>query len=253
MASGNFPLYHRIFLQLREQILTQQYQEGDCLPGETELAARFGVSRITTKRALNELEVAGFVSREQGRGTIVRPNAVKSSAFDGTLESLRASNRLIGESHTEIIAFAQMDRHPEVQKALQVPHDTPVFRIERVRSAMKIPFCHVTAYVPEPIGKTFSRKELETTMLADLIERTGAIIERAEQDVSATIASSEMAALLMIQPGAPLIQVTRTVYARDDRPVEYFNALFRPDQYRISMTLSRRETVESAESKDNFL
>lgn len=246
MSPASLPQYHRIFLQLRERILEGDFHPGDRLPGEVELAAQFGVSRITTKRALNELERAGFVSREQGRGTLVSASNLESPAFDGTLESLEASNRVIGNSAVRVLDFSLVTPPPAVRRALGTADGALAYRIRRVRAADGTPFCHVTAYVPESIGRTFSPGHLETTMLVDLIERSGAIVERAEQSVSATIADAETAVLLAVDPGAPLLRVTRTAYAAGNRPVEHFTALFRPDRYRISMELSRRPAPHSA-------
>jgi GntR family transcriptional regulator len=241
VSAPDLPRYHRIYLQLRERIIEGNYLPGDRLPGEMELAERYGVSRITSKRALNELERAGLVSRERGRGTLVRGGAIQASSFDGTLESLAAANRAIGETAVRLLDFTGVPPPPAVRAALRTGEDESVWRIVRMRSfADGTPFCHVTAYVPHDIGRTFSPAALETTMLVDLIERTGAVVEHAEQTVGATIASHEMAGLLGIDPAAPLLRLTRTAHAAGHRPVEHIAALFRPDRYSISMRLSRR-------------
>ena len=75
------PRYHQIFLLLREAIRDGVYAADQQVPGEMELAAQYGVSRITTKRALNELERAGLVTRERGRGTRVRRSAVEAVSY----------------------------------------------------------------------------------------------------------------------------------------------------------------------------
>ena len=70
------PLYHQIFLILKQRILEGELAAGDGVPGEQELAKIHGVSRITAKRALDELAAAGLVVRERGRGTSVAVRAV---------------------------------------------------------------------------------------------------------------------------------------------------------------------------------
>lgn len=240
MAPASFPHYHRIFLQLRERIVRGDYLPGERIPGEAELAVMFGVSRITTKRALNELEDAGFVAREQGRGTIVRKLGPHSPSLDGTLKSLEASNRMIGRSDVKLLAFLTVTPPPAVARALGVDHGEDVHRITRLRLFDGQPFCHVTAYVPSFIGDTINAADLSAHMLVDLIERAGVVVARAEQSVSATLADAETAALLGVADGAPLLSVSRTVYAAGDAAVEHFTALFRPDLYHISMSLSAR-------------
>ena len=70
------PLYHRIYVILRERILNGTYQVGETLPSEAELMDRFGVSRITARRALDELSGEGLVARARGRGTQVSARAM---------------------------------------------------------------------------------------------------------------------------------------------------------------------------------
>ena len=67
-------LYHRVFLVLRDQIDSGRYPPGSILPSELEVCREFGVSRVTSRRAMAELEAAGVVFRQQGRGTFVREN-----------------------------------------------------------------------------------------------------------------------------------------------------------------------------------
>ena len=66
------PLYHQLYTVLRERIVRGDFAPSQTLPGEQELAKLFDVSRITVKRALNELAASGLVSRHRGRGTIGR-------------------------------------------------------------------------------------------------------------------------------------------------------------------------------------
>src|SRR4029450_10752909 len=67
------PLYHRLHVILRERIVSGTYRPGDLVPAEAELMARFGVSRITAKRALDELSAEGLVERGRGRGATGTP------------------------------------------------------------------------------------------------------------------------------------------------------------------------------------
>src|SRR5687768_6670605 len=70
-ATSPTPLYHQIFVLLREKIYRGDYKIDSYLPSEQEIVVSFGVSRITAKRALDEIAAAGLAVREQGRGTRV--------------------------------------------------------------------------------------------------------------------------------------------------------------------------------------
>ena len=114
-ASGalRMPLYHQIFLILRQQIMDALIQ------GEQELAETYDVSRITAKRALDELAAEGLVVRERGRGTRVRykPKArAYKASMDGLLENLIAMGL---ETEVKLLSFGYVPAAEEVAAALE--------------------------------------------------------------------------------------------------------------------------------------
>ena len=115
------PLYHQILLVLRQQIEDGLYRTGDRLPGEFELASRFDVSRITVKRALNELVRLGLVKREQGRGTTVTARSAPLSfraTASGRIENLRDMGL---ETQARLLAFDYVSATANVAEALEIP------------------------------------------------------------------------------------------------------------------------------------
>lgn len=238
MTDLRMPHYHRIYLVLRERIADGTYPHGSLLPGEHELASHFGVSRITSRRAVEELVQAGLVDREQGRGTRV-VGQVADAMLDGTLESLSASNRLIGRSHARIVDFGMVRPPVEAARALRLAEGERAFRIERIRSISGKPFCHVVAFLPGAIGTRIPAGALETNMLITLIERCGYRIGAARQAVSATIAAPAQAEALEIEIGAPLLRVIRTVFSTTRMPIEHVVMLFRSDRYQLELSLER--------------
>ena len=99
------PLYHQVYLILRNKILTGEYGFGALLPSEQETSETFGVSRITAKRALNDLAGDGLVLRERGRGTKVvfhAPTPPVKANVEGLLENLLAMGL---ETEVSLLAF----------------------------------------------------------------------------------------------------------------------------------------------------
>lgn len=235
------PLYHQIFLVLRQRILDGVVTSGEKLPGEQELAELFGVSRITAKRALDELAASGLVVRERGRGTRVverQTPVYQTPAAHGNLAPLLEMGETTQVSVLEC-DFVSADR--AVSKALGLGEGWVVQRAVRVRSVGGEPFSHLTTFVPEEIGRTFGRGDLSAHSMLSLLERAGAEPTRAEQIVSATLADAEVASHLALEIGAPLLRVVRTVFDASDRAVEHLSALYRPDRFHLSMRLDRAE------------
>jgi GntR family transcriptional regulator len=236
------PLYHQIYLLMRQKITEGSFKDGELLPGEIDLAGLYGVSRITVKRALDELARDGFVSRRRGRGTSVThaptESAVRAS-FEGQLEDLLAMGL---ETKVKLLDFGFINASDEVTAALGLPPGARVQRSIRVRSSKSGPFSYLTTFVPGDIGERIGRKALAGRPLLAILEDLGVRIAIAEQTISATLADTTTAAALDMAVGGALIQVMRIVQDQDGRPVEFITALYRPDRYQVSMTLSRRDT-----------
>jgi GntR family transcriptional regulator len=101
------PLYHQIFSLLRGKIYDGQYPGGSFLPSEQELSAEFNVSRITAKRALDELAADGLVVREQGRGTRVCINT-HSTSVRGSVKGLVHSLHANGRGSVQLLDFGYL-------------------------------------------------------------------------------------------------------------------------------------------------
>lgn len=236
------PLYHQIYLVLRDKIAGGVYRGGDILPSEEETARQFGVSRITTKRALNELAGAGYVVRERGRGTRVvyaMPTPPVRANVDGLLENLMAMGL---KTEVTLLEFGYVAPGEEVAQALQCTAGEKVQRAVRVRRLEGEPFSCLTTHVPEKVGRSYGREDIASTALLTLLERCGVEVSRAEQTLTATLADAAMAAALGVDLGAPLLRITRIVYDQQDRPVEHIVGLYRPDRYQYRMALSRVQT-----------
>lgn len=237
--NARVPLYHQIFLILRNRIFGGEVQPGDLVPGEQELAVEFNVSRITAKRALNELAGAGLVVRERGRGTRVthRPKApAVTSSIEGWLENIS----LMGiATEARVLDFGYVAASEDIAHALELTPGTDVQHAVRVRSLDGEPMSYLVTYVPADIGRQYDREDLDTKPLLVLLELAGVKVASARQTISATLADSEVAGALSVHAGSPLIEVRRVVRDSSGRPVEYIRVLYRPDIYRFEMSMNR--------------
>jgi GntR family transcriptional regulator len=93
--------------------------------------------------------------------------------------------------------------------------------------------------VPESVSLTFTRQELASRPLLDLLERTGVKVEHARQRISAGLAAPDVAPALKVYVGTPLIELTRVVYDQSGRGVEHLYVLYRPDRYALEIDLIR--------------
>ena len=230
----------QLYLLLRDRIATGRLESSGLLPGEKALALEHGVSRVTVRSALAELEREGLVNRRRGAGTFVtRDFAAKPIVADmsDVLAHLTAMGR---ETGLRLIEFAYREPPPAVASALRLEAGERVQYSVRVRFIDGKPFSYLVTYVPERLGVTYSESDLASRPLLALLERTGVHVERATQDVTATLATPEVAAALEVEVGSPLIGLTRAVFDREGNGVEYLSALYRPDRYTLRVEMERK-------------
>ena len=229
---------HRVYLLLRDDILRGGHAPGTMLPGELRLAEQYGVSRVTIRRALDQLATEGLIDRRPGAGTAVAAPEIGTAAITADFASLMPQVVRMGESTTaRLLSFAYVPAPAAVAAAMG--DGGRMQRAVRVRFAAGRPFSHLTTHVPEAIAQSFSEADLATTPLFRLLERSGVEVAQARQTVSATLATPEVAEALDVAPGAALIALSRVVLDAQGRGVEHLDALYRPDQFRLEMTLDR--------------
>lgn len=230
----------QVFLSLKDEIANGRLFDGDSLPGEQQLAANFGVSRVTVRRALKSLAEAGLVERRAGSGTVVRisPNYEKPVAMDfSTLMPQLAE--MSQTTVARLLSFNYEVPPDYVRKSMGLKENARVQRATRVRLFDGIPFSHLTTYVPENIARNYSESDLANSPLFKLLERGGVAIDAAHQSISATLAGPETAEALEIAVGSALLSLRRILRDADGNVVEFLSALYRPDMFRLEMPLAR--------------
>ena len=238
-GGGVTPLYHKMFLIMRQRIEGGVYDNG-VVPGEMDLAREFGVSRITAARALNDLAALGLVDRKRGRGTRVVPPPQQTGKAAASIEGLIENLVQMGlRTQVRVLSFDYVVPPDDVRRELRLDAGVRAQRVVRVRSRSGAPFSYLTTWVPEPIGLTFGRDDLGATPMLTLIERAGVKVASATQIFSAAIADPQIAEALQTEVGAALLTIQRTVIAENGDPVQHIRAAYRPDRYRYRLALTR--------------
>ena len=157
------PLYHQIFLQLREEITSGERAYGSRMPTEQELAASFGVSRITARRALAELADTHLVARKRRVGTTVifqSPARPIEGSIDQAIESLLTFGR---STQVKLIELDEAPARAPISDALGVKAGTPLIRVVRVRWLEGEPLGHLISYVPFDLAGQINFNNMRTT------------------------------------------------------------------------------------------
>lgn len=238
-AASPVPLYHRLYLVLRQQIQDGQFGPERPLPSEVELCRQHGVSRITVRRTMAMLTADGLIDRRRGRGTFARsqgPAAAPSDQLSGLADNLSS---YAASTSVTLHSFDYIPASTRVAESLEIAAGSLVQKAVRTRSREGVPVSLLTTYVPEALGRTYSRDELASGSLIRLLERGGAKVDAAETVITARLADAFSAPLLGVPVGSPLLALSRLVRDEGGRPIEQLASLYRPDQYELRLALSR--------------
>ena len=223
------PLYHQVYVVLRDKIQQNEYSADLPLPGEHQLAEEFGVSRVTIRHTLKNLEIDGFVLRKRGVGTfpLAQPADVPDRYnIGGMLEPGK-----FRDAPAKVKTLSMRTVECPLHVARQFNNDEPVMRLQRLRSVKNDPFTLLTVYLPVSIARRLNRAELRKDPALVVVERAGFMLTRADQSISAVAADEFAARLLKVPVGAPLIAMSALFSGKDDEPIAVLEGLFRPELY----------------------
>jgi GntR family transcriptional regulator len=232
LARTGTSLHRQVFLVLRDRLLGGVFQPGQQLPPEPALCQQFGVSRITLRRAVSDLEREGLLERVQGRGTYVRvqPARAAGAPSEGYIEDVR---HLAADTSVKVLELGEVPATARVAERLRIPTGAPVQRSVRVRERQGRPLVLLTAWVPLPLAASITRAELTRRSLNQLLAQRGVRVGRLVQEISATLADPLQAERLQVEVGSALIVVDRLVHDQAGQPVEFVCMLLSPERSRM--------------------
>ena len=234
------PLYGKVESVLADEIARGEPKPGDRLPSEDELVARFQVSRITIRRAVQNLIGRGIVEIQRGRGTFVLAPKVSQDLTEltGFVEDMNAHGR---RASARVLSQSVVTASARVAEQLGLSKGTRVMRIERVRLADLVPMSFDETYLPVDIGKMIVRNDLRVKPIFTLLEeKYGIPLKEAEYSLEAAAASAHVADALAISAGTPIFRIERTSFTMEGKPVDYEILSYRGDLIRFVTRLRRR-------------
>jgi len=241
---GDLPLYQQVYRHLRDKIFDGTFERGSKFPSENELCVELQVSRVTVRRALDELASHGLIQRKQGKASIVTAYKPQTSVV-ATVEGLVENNRRMGDqTWVELLASEYVPASKEIASRMRVRPGKKVLWTVRVRYLDNVPFSYAVTYLPQAVAKKIDVTSLASKPLISLLEEAGFDIGRAEQLISATSATPDVARALHIDKNAALLVSDRLVFDANDQPVELIIVQYRPDVYHYGIELVRTKSLD---------
>jgi GntR family transcriptional regulator len=233
------PHYQQLEDQLLDAVACGGLSPGEPLPSEREFSRALGISRMTVRRALTDLEARGRLMSRVGKGWYVSMTKIeqKLEQLSGFSSDMRARGL---EVTSHLLEFKREPADSSLADKLGLSLGDPVYRLDRVRliegEPVGLEFPRIPAYLcPEMERFDFSRDSLYRV----LKEEYGLTLERALQSIEASRVSRHEGKLLAVDPGTPAIRGNRTVYNPEGVVLEASNAVYRGDRYKYQLEIRR--------------
>ncbi|MEU5211420.1 GntR family transcriptional regulator [Streptomyces sp. NPDC020742] len=231
------PLWYQVSQSLRASILGRSPDAPLRLPTEDALAEHYGVSVLTMRQALKELESEGLISRHRRRGTFIEPSARRGAPVRllGSVDAIVAQQ---SGMRTELLEHGPAAVPAEL--AEYFPDLAEVAGYTRLRSdeATAEPTNHARNYVhPEVAARIDPADLLRWPMTKVLRDAVGVRISRITDTVEARLADPDTARLLQVPLLSPILHYTGVTYDEDGRAVDVARIHYRGDRFSFTVTL----------------
>lgn len=229
-ANVRAPMYFRIQQNILDQIQRGLLKPGQQLPTEAELAQQYQVSRITAKRALDELVREGRAFRRQGRGTFVAQTRIRDiSGFGSFSDDMRARGLTPG---AQVLVCQEIEPDAAIRARLRLAQIEPVYLLKRLRLADGEPAAVETAYLPCRLCPGLVNDDLNHGSLYAILKEKYQIAPTwADAEIEAARAAKEEAALLKLKVGMPVLIARRITFSANYDVIEAVNSVYRGDRF----------------------
>lgn len=243
------PLWIQAATLIRDQIDEGSLKPGARLPPERELCQQLGISRVTLRKALNQLVDAGVLNASHGRGWYVAKSTAKRE-WPNTLESFSETAARMGlQARSEVLRAETAAASFDEAEELSIVPGTDLFHLERVRLLDEVPIALDLTQVPVSVLPAvrevdFARRSLFTTLAEAGIEPV-----RADAAIEAREADAAEAAHLRIAEGKPLLIMRQVSFDAAGRPLFTSTVKYVGERYRLRTSFSRTQPPAPARGR----
>ena len=232
------PLYHQLYSILKSSILDGTMGYETQMPTEQELESTFSVSRITAKRAMDELASDNLIKRQRGKGSHVKYKFKPKPVAAPLVEMLENLVEMGIHSLVNVISVSEVIPPARIGELLGIKENQTVMKVVRVRSNEQgNAFAHYVRWTVG-INNGFTKEKLETTPRLQIIKDNNINLTKIKQTLGANNASFDIAQQLNMKEGDALLSITRHSLNENNEIVDVIDCLYNPELFNYSMVLS---------------
>jgi GntR family transcriptional regulator len=225
------PAFQPLYLQVKGLLVASleagEWRPGEAIPSESELAARFGVSQGTARKAIDALAADNLVVRRQGKGTFVATHTEEKASLFRFLRIRRSDGRDEYPA-SRIIDVRRAKATADIARLLEIKAGSAVLVLRRVLEYSGEPVVLDEIVLPAPLFRGLTKTKVDAyrgSIYSFFETEFGVRMLRAQERLGAIAADAQTAAILAVRPGDPLLVVERVTYTYGNRPVEWRRGL----------------------------
>jgi len=232
------PLYHQVYSVLKSAILDGSIPHASQMPTEHQITDTFDVSRITAKRAMDELAAEKLVTRTRGKGSHVAYRFKAKPVHGPLIGMLESLIDMSEHSIVRVVSVEQVVPPGEIRETLGLSETDRVHKVVRVSSTEEgEPYAYYVSWTVG-ISKGYTKRLLQLQPRLKLLRENGINLTEMHQNLSAENAEPSIAQALEMMPGAALLAVRRLGRVADGTVVDILDGLYNPQRYQYAMVMS---------------
>ena len=233
MAEKRLAQYKQIESDLLQQINLGYYKKDDLIPTELELSNTYHVSRVTVRKATDNLVAKGLLSRVAGVGTFVCHPSVtlNPSSIQGFSEAMVEQGI---QTHTEVPTFALQKAPANIASILGIETGELIYFFERVRYAQEEIFQFETTYMSSRLYPDISIQVLQGSKYQYFEQTKGLKIAYSHHTVTPLLPSKQIANLFKISLDTPILRVANTTYLVNGQVMDYTELTLNSPKYQLT-------------------
>ena len=225
------PKYYQIYIEIKNAIDEEKLIEGDILYSENQLQDYFDVSRVTVRKALEQLEREGYIQRSSGKGTVIQNyrNAFHWSRLTSFTNDLQKAERV----SSIVLDFKELAATRKIAKLLEIEEGETVYYLNRIRlingKKVALSTCYISSRVPVKLAADMFD---EQTSLFAILTKSGLEIGDCDETIEAKIPTNEVRDILEMDDSSAIFHRERITYDTVNKPFEYATIYYNAEYYR---------------------
>ncbi|MBB6461912.1 GntR family transcriptional regulator [Flammeovirga kamogawensis] len=235
--TSSVPFHKQIEDVLRTLIDSGDYDNGKLFPKEVDISNRLGVSRNTVRQAINTLVGEGLLARKKGVGTTVPKKKIGTKLSEWHSFTQEMNNKGIPFKNYKVdLSFQKADE--KLANLLNIEVGKEVNQLVRVRGDKETPFVYFVSWFHPKVQ--FDSNEKFDKPLYDIIEEKSSIfLTKSSEELTAMLADKELAALLEVEEGSPILFRKRIVSDPGGRVIEINEGYYRADRFTYQIEINK--------------